>query len=356
MADDAIGERGIAPELGVLLFSDYRTSELAELGAQCEAAGYRYFWYTDVRFARDCYLGLAAVAAATRTMRLGTGVTDPYSRHPALTAAAIATLDEMSGGRALLGLGTGGAGFRELGIETKLPVAALRETVAVIRGLLRGERVSLHGKVVTLDGGRLAFAPPNADIPVYFATHGAQVTRLAGEVADGILIANTLRRDAFEHYLAQLDTGLGKRSGDRGPFDIGLRVEAAIAEDDTAAFAVMRRRVASRVLAQYPHWDYLDQLGISLPAAFVALAAERGAAAAEQAAPLLPEEVVESMVLAGDPERVAAQLAKALHPRVTQLTIRPHAIRGQHVGAVIRSFAEEVVPRALHLRRARERA
>ncbi|MBV9736325.1 MAG: LLM class flavin-dependent oxidoreductase [Acidisphaera sp.] len=341
-------------DLGVLLFSDYPTRELVELGSLCEAAGYRYFWYTDVRFARDCYIGLTAVAGVTRTMLLGPGVTDPYSRHPALTATAVATLDELSGGRALLGLGTGGSGFRELGIDPKLPVAALRETVAVIRGLLRGEPVSLNGKVVTIDGGRLAFTPANAGIPVYFATHGAQVTRLAGEVADGVLIANTLSRSAFEQYLRRLDEGLARRTDESPDFDIGLRVEAAIAEDDAAAFAVMRRRVATRVLSQYPHWDYLGQLGIVLPEEFVSLAAAHGTKAAKAAAPLLPAEVVQSMALAGDPERVAAQLARALHPRVTQLTVRPHAVKGQNVAEVIRSFAEEVVPRALQMREAHQ--
>src|SRR5215471_2626137 len=124
--------------LGVLLYSDYTTRQLVELGRLCESLGYQWFWYTDVRFARDCYLGLAAVAGATCNLRLGPGVTDPYSRHPALTACANATLDEMCGGRAALGLGTGGAGFRELGLQRTLPVAALRETVQVVRALLQG--------------------------------------------------------------------------------------------------------------------------------------------------------------------------------------------------------------------------
>src|SRR3954470_299728 len=131
------------PTLGVLLFSDYSIAELVELGQLCEALGYRSFWYTDVRFTRECYIGFTAVAGKTRTIQLGPGVTDPYSRHPAITATAIATLDEVSGGRALLGLGTGGSGFRELGIETKLPVAAMRETVEAVRALLRGGEVTI---------------------------------------------------------------------------------------------------------------------------------------------------------------------------------------------------------------------
>jgi 5,10-methylenetetrahydromethanopterin reductase len=338
------------PSLGVLLYSDYTTADLVSLGELCEAVGYQWFWYTDVRFARDCYLGLAAVAAHTRRMRLGPGVTDPYSRHPALTACAIATLDEMCDGRAALGLGTGGAGFRELGLQRTLPVAAMREAVEVVRALLAGDSVTVQGKVITLSGGKLTFAAPRANVPIYFATHGAQVTRLAGQVADGVLIANTLAPPAFAHYLEQLDAGFARANRDASNFDIGLRVEACIADDDAAAFAVMRRRAAARLLGQYPHWEHLTELGITLPPEFAELAQSRVPDATDRATPLLPREAVESMVLAGNAESVAQQLARALHPRVTQLTVRPHAIKGQPIAAVIRSFAEQVVPRAFELR------
>jgi 5,10-methylenetetrahydromethanopterin reductase len=342
----------MTPALGLLLFSDYTTQELVDLAILSEALGYRDFWYTDVRFARDCYLGLAAVAARTCTIRLGTGVTDPYSRHPALTASAIATLDEMSDGRAVLGLGTGGAGFRELGLERKLPVAALRETVELIRGLLRGDTVEQQGKVISVAGGKLNFTPRRTALPVYFATHGAQVTRLAGQIADGVLIANTLVPDAFAHYVAQLDHGMAKAGRDPATFDIGLRVEACIAEDDAAAFAVMRRRVATRVLSQYPHWEYLTELGVTLPPEFTVLAEGRTPNSGERASALMPEAAVETMVLAGNAERVAHQLARALHPRITHITLRPHALKGQPVAAVVRAFAEQVFPRALALRAA----
>ncbi len=256
----------------------------------------------------------------------------------------------MSGGRAVLGLGTGGTGFRELGIVQALPVAALRETVAVVRGLLAGETVQQQGKVISLAGARLGFTPSRWDIPVYFATHGSQITRLAAQVADGVLIANTLVPAAFEHYVMQLEQGFNRAARDRASFDIGLRVEACIADDDSAAFAVMRRRVVTRVLSQYPHWDYLRELGIALPEAFATLAAERPAGYVERALPLMPDAVVESMVLAGNPDRVARQLARALHPRVTTVTLRPHALKGASVTPVVRAFAEQVLPQALRLR------
>jgi len=340
------------PALGVLLFSDYSIRELVELAQLSEALGYRFFWYTDVRFARECYIGLTAVALATRTIRLGPGVTDPYSRHPAITASTVATLDEVSEGRALLGLGTGGTGFRELGIEAKLPVAAMRETVEMVRALLRGGEVSAQGKVISLDGGRLLFEPVRREIPIYFATHGAQITVLAGRIADGVMIANTLDPKAFDFYAHKLAEGMAKDGRVEGSVDLALRVEACISDNDEAAFDVMRRRVTTRVLSQYPHWDYLTELGIELPRELVEIAQRKDAKAASHAAHLMPRAVVESMVLAGNAERCAAQLARGLDPRITTVTIRPHAVNGETVAAVLTRFAEDVFPRALALRQA----
>jgi 5,10-methylenetetrahydromethanopterin reductase len=340
------------PDIGLLLYSDYATKELVGLGELAEQLGYRYFWYTDVRFARECYMGLAAVAMRTRRILLGTGVTDPYSRHPALTAAAIATLDEMSEGRAVLGLGTGGAGFRECGFERKLPVAAMRETVQIVRGLISGQSTTVEGKVCSLAGGKMNFKGPRSAVPIHFATHGAQITKLCGQIADGVMIANTLVPEAFDFYIRQLDEGIAKAGRSTADVEVGLRVEACIADDDAAAFAVMRKRVASRVFSQYPHWEYLEELGITLPPDFVALAAEKKPGAAEQATALFPAEAVPTMVLAGNAESCAKQLARALGPRITQVTLRPHAVAGQKIADVVTAFAEQVMPRALALREA----
>ena len=337
------------PALGLLLFADYSLDELVGLGRTCEQLGYRSFWYTDVRFARECYVGLSAVASHTSRLRLGPGVSDPYTRHPAMTAAAIATLDELSGGRAMLGLGVGGQGFRELGIERRLPVAALRETVEIVRALLRGETVSLQGKVITLSDGRLDFEPVRPDIPIYIATHGAQVSRLAGRIADGVLVANTLHPRMLELYLDRIRDGMTQADRRHGTFDLGLRVEACISDDGEAAFAVMRRRMAWRLMGQYPHWAYLDEMGVRLPEAFVSVASTKDRRRVDEAAALMPPEIVEHTVLAGSAEHVAERLAAVLRPEIASITIRPHCVPGESVGAVVRAFAEDVMPRAVRL-------
>ena len=341
------------PSLGLLLFADYSLEELVGLARLCEDLGYRSFWYTDVRFGRECYVGLSAVALQTSRLRLGPGVSDPYTRHPAMTASAIATFDELSGGRAMLGLGVGGQGFRELGIERRLPVAALRETVEVVRALLGGETVNLQGKVISLTDGRLTFEPGRADIPIYFATHGAQVSKLAGRIADGVLVANTLHPQMLEFYLGRIREGRAQANRESDAFDLGLRVEVCISNDGEAAFSVMRRRMASRLMGQYPHWAYLDEMDVSVPESFVSIASTKDLRRVDEAAALMPPEIVEHTVLAGNSEHVAERLATVLRPEIASITIRPHCVPGESVGAVVRTFAEIVMPRAVQLSKSR---
>ncbi|HLY21567.1 MAG TPA: LLM class flavin-dependent oxidoreductase [bacterium] len=335
----------MALALGVLLNAEYPVGELVELARLSEDLGYDQIWYTDIRMFRECYLGCAAIAANTRRAQIGPGVTDPYSRHPAVTASTIATLDEMSGGRALLGLGVGSTGFRELGIRAVQPVTALRESVALIRGLLRGEEITVKGKVISLNAGRLQFRPVRSHVPMYFATQGARITELAGEVADGIMIPNTVLPSAVDFFLDGIRRGAEKAGRPLAGLDIALRFEACVSDDQAEAEAVMRGRVAMRVAAGYGHWDYLERLGIALPQAFVDIAAAGDLRRAAEAAHLLPPEAVDRMVLAGDPVHVAGQLTSAMRPGITRVIVRPHAPRGRSVGDVLRRFVTDVVPR-----------
>lgn len=330
--------------LGVLLNAEYPAQELIRLGVLAEGLGYRDLWYTDVRLLRECYIGLASVALHTKRIRLGTGVTDPYSRHPAITAASIATLDELAGGRALLGLGLGGAGFHELGIARTLPVAALREAIDVIRRLLRGEQVSVSGKVVSLTEGRLNFSPLRSEVPIYIATQGPAISRLAGALADGVLIANTVSAGALDFYLHKIAEGVDKAGRPRDDIDINLRWEICISDDEAAAMPVMRRRLAARLIASYPRWDFLEILGVSVPDAFTEIAARKDPGLLEVAAQALPMEVVDVNMLAGRPTRIAARIAPLLRPEISGMTIRPHACPGTGVDDVMRAFVRDVVP------------
>src|SRR5580700_9123560 len=136
--------------LDLLMLSNEPTSVLVERAKLAEASGYDTVWLADERFYREVDACLALFAANTTRVRLGPCVTDPFVRHPALTAMAIATIDEISDGRAVLGIGAGISGFAELGIRPQKPARAIRESIELIRALLS----------CSLSRGRARFSVP----------------------------------------------------------------------------------------------------------------------------------------------------------------------------------------------------
>lgn len=306
-----------------------------------DALPYAELWLTDQRFWRDCYMGLALAARHSSRLLLGPGVNDPFTRHPATIAMSIATLDELSRGRAQLGLGVGGSGIREMRLSRERPVLALREAITLIRAMLTGEPVSFAGERFHLDGGRLGFAPASSSIPIYVATHSPQVLRLCGRMADGVLLGNVAHQDGLEEAVRLVRDG--EASADRTPGSalIDLRLEACVSEDEASAFSAMKRRFAARLMATYPNWDYLGRLRIEATPALHAAAA---ATDIDSIMMNLSDEAVMATALVGSAERVTRQLQALLTDDVKRVTIRPYACQGQDLSATIVAFAERVWP------------
>jgi 5,10-methylenetetrahydromethanopterin reductase len=206
---------------GLLLLPSIPVAGLAATARRAEALGYDDLWVADERFFREVYTTLGACAAATTRLRLGTGVTDPFSRHPALTAMAIATLDEVSGGRAVLGLGAGVSGFRELGIDLQGSATAIAEAIDLIRRLLAGETATASGRHLRFDDGRLDFTPGRARLPIYVASQRAAGCRVAGRLGDGAImqgcVAEPLLRFFRDRSGPRRAGGASERVHRRGP-------------------------------------------------------------------------------------------------------------------------------------------
>ena len=143
--------------LGIALAPERPVKELIAVAAEAEALGCDTVWVNDDRLQKDVFTVLAAISGSTERIRLGPGVTNPWSRHPALLASAIATLDEISGGRAVLGLGAGGTNHRMLGIERRAAARGLHEAITLVKGLLAGNEVTLDGRVVKAQDAHLEF-------------------------------------------------------------------------------------------------------------------------------------------------------------------------------------------------------
>jgi 5,10-methylenetetrahydromethanopterin reductase len=159
---------------------------VAEIAQEAERLGLARCWMMDEGLdTRDVFVCLTTAALRTSTIKLGTGITNPYTRHAGVTAATIATLDELSGGRGFLGIGAGGSlTLGPLDIERRKPITAAREMIQTTRALFAGEQINFQGEQVRFKNARLEYARPG--IPIWVAGRGKQMLSLAGELADGV--------------------------------------------------------------------------------------------------------------------------------------------------------------------------
>jgi F420-dependent oxidoreductase-like protein len=138
----------------------------------------------------ELFTSMSDLARETKRIKIGAGIANIFSRTPALIASTVATLDERSGGRIILGLGPSGANVIEHwhGVKFEKPLKRTREYVEIIRMILRGEKLIYHGEFFNLERGfKLRFKPLRADLPIYIAAMGPKNVIQSGEIADGIL-------------------------------------------------------------------------------------------------------------------------------------------------------------------------
>jgi 5,10-methylenetetrahydromethanopterin reductase len=333
--------------MSVLNLGRYPPARLRHLAQLQEECGYETFWYTDERFFREVYAGLTFVALHTRRIQVGTMVTDPYSRHPALTAMALATLDEIAGGRAIFGLGAGVSGFPEMRVARRKPAQAMRETVMLVRDLLGGATVDFHGEVITFEHGRLDFQPVRPHIPLYMASNGPMGLALAGEIADGAVMQSPVAPALVDWFLAQVRRGAHRAGRDLAEVDVVARINLCLHEDANLAKEVMRPSIVRTLVAQQPHFLTFETAGLEIPVrlreTIAALGYTHDPARLAPAAALVPDTLVDAITLAGTVEDVTARVVRMIQGGVTHIMINPLAPDGE-VERIIRGFAHEVMP------------
>ncbi|HEX7973251.1 MAG TPA: LLM class flavin-dependent oxidoreductase, partial [Anaerolineales bacterium] len=190
--------------LGLHWTDDLSYRDLVALIEETEDLGYEQIWISNEKFFRHMDVVTTLVAEHTRRVKIGTFVVDPYTVHPALTAMLIGTLDEISGGRAVLGIGAGGTGFPVMGIQRTKPARAIQEAIQVIRSLWRGETVDFEGQVIRCKNGRLNFKA-RADIPIIVASRGDLVLKTGGQAADGVMIATYAEPVGIRYALSLIE-------------------------------------------------------------------------------------------------------------------------------------------------------
>ena len=273
--------------------------EMMHLARRAEELGFESVWLTETRFTRDAITTSAAVAAATSDVRIGTAVTNPFTRGAVLSAITFATLDELAQGRLLFGFGPGSPHIlRRQGFEFDLPLTRMCEHIEVVRRLLAGERVTYQGKTVRVDGVALDFQPFRPNIPLYLGVTGPKALETAAEIADGVILNGFVSAE----YSARAVERLRRRAAaaGRGPaaLEIASWLMVSVDRDSATAKQAVRPMVAT-YLVNFPNIARESGLPDDLLAAIGKAYADGGVA---DAARLVSDEVVTRLSCSGSPD------------------------------------------------------
>ena len=290
-----------------LTFSSRDNNDDSDLIAVAQAAdrlGYHSFW-TGESWGRDAFTVLTMLACHTERIGLGTGIVTVYSRTPGLIAQSIASLDCISGGRAILGLGSSGRIVIEdwHGVKFDHPVSRTREYIEIVRMALAGGRVNYDGRFYQLQRFRMGVAPVQERIPIYVASLGQRNLELTGELADGWLPIWTHSEklpQIKEPLLAAL-TAAGRQPGDMTTAPQIL--SCASDDEETVANAIRQARAHMAFyiggMGRY-YYDLFCRYGYQVEGDAVRRAwaeGDRGAAAGA-----ITDEMVDGITAIGTPE------------------------------------------------------
>lgn len=288
--------------LGVGLYPSVPAADVLRLARRCDELGYDGVWITDSSLLwREAHTLLGAIAATTERVSLGTAVTNPITRRLTVTAGAMLTLAELSGGRAVLGLSNGDSALRTEGLRPAR-VDELRAAIATLRRLLAGEEADAGGTVPC----RVTYAEPGLGPPIYVAASGPRMLALAGEVADGVILMNGVSPDRLEAAVAVVRSAAAAAGRDPAAVRVVVWTACVTAASEAAAVDSVKYNVARAILRTMPgaveaeveacaqrlraHYDYYEH---GRPDA--------------RFAELVPDELVPLFALAGTPDQVRAR-------------------------------------------------
>ena len=303
-----------------------------------EEQGFKYTWITDHYNNRDVYATLTALALNTEKIKLGTGVTNPYTRSIAQTASSIATIDELSNGRAVLGIGPGDkATFEGLGISWVKPIKAISEAVYVIRRLLAGEKVEFKGEVVKISSARLSFKP-RASIPIYIGAQGPLMLKTAGQIGDGVLI-NASHPEDFKYAISQIKSGAEEAGRSLSSIDVAAYAAFSVDEDREKALKAAKIVVAF-IVAGSPE-TVLQRHAISIESAkAVSDALRKGDF--KEASKAVTDDMMSAFSISGSPQDCIKRVEELLKTGVTQI------VAGSPIGpdkkTSIKLIGEKILP------------
>ena len=323
---------------GIGLFPTEPIEQMRSYVHLCEELGYDNVWFGDSQnIWRESAVVMGAAAVGTERIIFGTGVTNAQTRHPSALASFWATLNEYTGGRAALGIGTGDSSLRTMGLKPQ-KLAELEGSIETLRTLFRGEEAKEDSSGA---GYRLSWMPEPQEVPVYIAASAPKILKMSGRIADGVIVLVGTAPEFIEGALRTIESG-AKESGKKlEDLHIVLWTPTAIADDRTEARDLVRAHVSrvairplpapidptlqaavDRIKENYNYYEHMDTEAAH--------------------ADLVPDELVDLFALAGTPDECADRLRTIHSSGIDQVSIVPFVRPGQSKEPTIRAFADIV--------------
>ncbi len=305
-----------------------------------EQRGFEAVWQAESRLVRDAIVPMAAFAATTSHIKIGSGVINNWTRNAGVIAATFLTLDDLAPNRIICGIGAWWDPLaRKVGINRKKPLLAMRETVVTVRALLARQRVTYHGEFVNLDDVELDVVHGRKEarnVPIYIGATGPQMMALTGEIADGAVLNYLVAPKYNEAAMQQLEIGARKAGRNIDEIDRPQLVVCSVDTDRKKALDGARKLV-TQYLGQQPHimkasgvsQELLDEIGqvLTWPATEEQI---------EEAMRLVPDDVVQMITASGTPDEVRAKVREYVANGATCPILYP---LGEDVRLMIDTFA-----------------
>lgn len=306
-----------------------------------EQRGFEAVWQAESRLVREATVPMAAFAAVTSRIAIGSGVVNTWTRNVGLLAATFSTLDDLAPGRIKLGIGSWWEPLAsKVGVQRRHTLQAMRETVEVTRRLLAMERVSFEGEFVHLDGAEIDIVHGDRSpkqVPIYIGATAMGMMALAGEIGDGVVLNYLVGPDYNRQALAALEEGAARAGRALADIDRPQLVVCSLDPDRSVALD-RARELVTQYLGQQPHImkasgvdpALLDEIGAVLtwPAS---------AEQIERAMHLVPDEVVQLITASGTADECRAKVREYVAAGCTCPILYP---LGDDVPAMIDAFAE----------------
>ena len=298
-----------------------------EYARYAEDRGFDAVWQAESRLVREATVPMAAYAAVTSRIKVGSGIVPIWTRNVGLLAATFSTLDELAPGRVMLGLGAWWEPLAsKVGVDRRKPLRAMRETVEATRRLLAMERVTYHGEFVHLDDVEIDIVHGDRSpkhVPIYIGATGMQMMELAGEIADGVLLNYMVAPAYNAEAMAALAAGAAKAGRTVDDLDRPQLVVCSVDRDRDLALD-RSRELLTQYLGQQPHImkaSGVDPALIEEIGKVLTWPAERDEI--RRAMRLVPDDVVQQITASGSPEECRTKVAEYVEAGTTCPVLYP---------------------------------